>query len=243
MDTSQESGTRLVLWMILLGLIVTSLSACGRDSGAQQGGAEALDEQGYPEGSRLAGVVQVPLAVYHGADGMDTIRVTSSGVSRSAREATPVEVGVSALSSFEVDPSEFYVPGAVAPEVLSFGALTLSDYLDNNLRVCGVNGHQKCRKLQIRMYTSGADGEGLYNAADGYGAPVLAGLDLETAQTLGNGVSGARVVQEVTIPAQTNVLRLSNFPEVPRYSVAVDFSNAGVGDYEADIVIEALLIP
>ena len=51
------------------------------------------------------------------------------------------------------------------------------------------------------------------------------------------------MLQEILIPSQKNVLRLADFEVAPRYQVAVDFSNAGVGAYAAELVLESLLLP
>jgi hypothetical protein len=249
----REEGTRLLLWMILLAIIGSSFSACGAvpgglsDLGGQNenppvGAGDGAD-YGYPEGSRIAAQVTVPLDVSHEGQGMvvDTIRVGSSGVLRTA--TTPIEINVGAISQLEIDDRDFYLPEAVSADLLSLGQLSISNYFENNLRVCGSSGRQKCSRLQIRMYTVAGEGEGLYNSADSYGLPIRAGLTLESAGTVGSGPEGSCLIQEVTIPASKNVLRLSDFGSVPAYQVAIDFSNAGIGNYAANLVIEALLVP
>ena len=256
----REEGTRVLLWMILLAIIASSFTACGQlqdggaglsDSGGQQDspapGADPEDTgagvtAGYPEGSRVAAQVTVPLEVAHEGEGMvvDTIRVGSSGVLRSA--TTPIAINVGANSQFEIDDRDFYLPEAVSADLLSLGQLSISNYFENNLRVCGTSGREKCSRLQIRMYTAAGEGEGLYNEEHGYGLPIRAGLALESASTVGSGPGAFSLIQEVTIPASKNVLRMSDFGSVPAYQVAIDFSNAGVGSYEANLVIEALLL-
>lgn len=256
----REEGTRVLLWMILLAIIASSFSACGQlpdngsglsDSGGQQdspdpeSGLENAGDggtAGYPEGSRVAAQVTVPLDVAHEGEGMavDTIRVGSSGVLRSA--TTPIAINVGAISQLEIDDRDFYLPEAVSADLLSLGQLSISNYFENNLRVCGTNGREKCSRLQIRMYTVAGEGEGLYNSEHGYGLPIRAGLALESAVTVGSGPEGSCLVQELTIPSSKNVLRLSDFGSVPAYQVAIDFSNAGIGSYAANLVIEALLL-
>jgi len=87
----------------------------------------------------------------------------------------------------------------------------------------------------------GADGAGLYNSADGYGAPISSGLQNSASYSIGLGPSGAATLQSFVIPANKNVLRLSDFSPTPVYQLAADFTNAGAGTYETTVVIEYLL--
>ena len=91
------------------------------------------------------------------------------------------------------------------------------------------------RKGRHRTYTTGVAGAGIWNAADGYGAPLTTG---SPASTIGLGTTGAVNVQSYTIPSNKNVLNLSDFTGSPKYTFAADFTNAGAGTYSTTLVIE-----
>jgi|GEM_PF-1223445 len=248
----REDGTRVLLWMILLAIIASSSTACGPmgsqdGSGSQGEGPAASDGDGsqgpYPEGSKVVGQVRVPVKLAQDDQGrvVDTIRFGASGLLRTSTSS--VDVTVDSLAQCEIDGQNFNMPVVLEAERLSLGALVLSNYLDNDLRICGVTGRQKCSKLQIRLYTVEGEGQGLYNNVDAYGLPIEAGLSTAQPTVVGEGAQGAAVLQEVSIPANKNVLRLSDFSVAPVYQVAVDFSNAGRGSYAANLVIESLLLP
>jgi hypothetical protein len=154
----------------------------------------------------------------------------------------PVTVVNSASSTMQVDTSGFQIP-QISNAVLNFGNLKISDLMDNDLKVCGTSGHTRCGSAVIRIYTSGTAGPGLYNAADGYGAPITAALGAGPDLTVGLDAANSAVVQTYAIPNGKNVLRLSDFLVVPNYLIKSDFTNAGAGSYATKIVIEYGLIP
>jgi hypothetical protein len=128
--------------------------------------------------------------------------------------------------------------------VVDFGYLAISGLSDNNLRVCGAAGNERCGTAQIRMYTTGVAGAGIWNDADAWGAPITAALEgTEATGTVGLDVAGAVVLQSVAIPATTRVLRLSDITPAPRYNVKADFTDAGAGTYTTTLVLEYVLAP
>jgi hypothetical protein len=133
-----------------------------------------------------------------------------------------------------VDKSSFQTP-TISNAVLDFGFLQLSQLLDNDLKVCGATGKEKCQTAFIRMYTTGTPSAGLYNTVDQYGAPIQAGQT--TLSTVGLNSSGALYLQTLTLPNSKNVLRLTDFPN-PKYNVKVDFTDAGAGTYATTLVLE-----
>lgn len=247
MKTMRESTVGIFLKLVLVTGFSVLPMGCGQEGVGTGGrlssgddGRDDISSTDLPEGSVLAATARVPIAVIH--DGRaDTIRMSTSSVLRES--SNPVSITVSSSSKFEVDASEFFLPEPIEAELLSLGTLFVSEFFDNSLRICGVSGREKCRGLQIRMYTDESSGTGLYNENDGYGVPVFASLEGGSSYELGLGRSAAQVLQSVQIPANKNVLRLSDFAANPRYQVAVDFSNAGAGDYSTEIVIESLLTP
>lgn len=150
-----------------------------------------------------------------------------------------ITVTNSPSSNLTVDNSLFSVP-AISSTLLDFGFLSISALKDNNLKVCGAGGNQKCTTAFIRMYTTGTTGAGLYNTVDGYGAPITAGQS--TLAVVGLGTAGAATMQSFTITSPKNVINLSDFTN-PKYNVKIDFSNAGAGSYSSTLVVEYGLAP
>ena len=129
-------------------------------------------------------------------------------------------------------------PATLVGETLRLGQVGIASLSDNNLKVCGNDGHTKCNQAIISVYTNGSVA-GFINTAGGYGAPVFTG-SLNPTQALGLGAENAVVVQTYSIPARQNVLSLSDFPS-PRYAVTSDFSNAGAGSYSMNYVVQYAL--
>ena len=213
-------------------------TSSGPSSGSTPGGGLGQD---YPEGSFVVAEARIRIEADPGLEVQDQIRISRSGLLRTGD--VPVSVSVKSDSRFALDASDFFLPTTLTPEPLSFGSLFLSDYFSNDLRVCGSSGRTKCGRLQIRLYTDGSGGAGFYNEADSYGVPVYANLrGSENGVELGWGRAQSLILQEVVIPTSKNVLRLRDFAEEPRYDLSVDFSNAGVGSYQTEIVVESILV-
>jgi hypothetical protein len=147
----------------------------------------------------------------------------------------PVTVTNAAAVTMTLDNSNFTAP-TITNDLLDFGYLALSALRDNSLRVCGPSGNTKCTKAFIRVYTTGVAGEGLYNAADGYGAPMTSSLT--TPLSVGLGAANAAVMQSITIANSKRIVRLNDFTPTPNYNVKFDFTEAGAGDYSTTIVVE-----
>lgn len=161
----------------------------------------------------------------------------------SATATQPITVTVNASTTMTASNAGFAAPATITNEVLSFGSLQITSLKDNNIKVCGTNGNQRCGKALIRMYTTGQTGAGLWNATDGYGAPILAGIEGATPGTVGLGTAGATVLQSYTVASGKNVIQLSDFGPAQSYGVKVDFSNAGAGTYQTTLVLEYALAP
>ena len=151
----------------------------------------------------------------------------------------PITISNGSNSSMTISTSGISVPTNLIG-LLDLGSISLSALYDNDLKKCGNNSNQKCGTALIRMYTTGTAGEGLYNAEDGYGAPITAGQT--TLSTVGLNVAGAAIMQSISIPNSKHVLNLSDFPN-HAYSLKVDFSNAGDGVYATNLVVEYALAP
>lgn len=153
-----------------------------------------------------------------------------------ATGSTNVAYVNAAAVNFSINNTNF-VAGAFTGETLSLGSVSLASLSDNNLKICGVGGNQKCTSAIIRVYTTGSVAGFVHT--DGYGAPVFAGL-LNPNSPVGLNTAGSVQVQTYTIPANKNKVKLSDFPS-PTYSVTSDFSNAGSGNYSMVFVVEYVL--
>jgi len=120
------------------------------------------------------------------------------------------------------------------PDTLALGALVIDAIRINKLKVCGVGEDTKCTNALIRIYSTGAH-EGFINTTDGYGVPFLA-----DGNVIGLTDSASLSLDSYTIPANDRRLRNNDFTDLS-YDLTIDMSNAGVGDYEADLTIELLL--
>ncbi len=142
-----------------------------------------------------------------------------------------------------LDSHEWSVP-TIQNAIVDFGFLAIGSLTDNNLHVCGPNGHSPCGTAVIRTYTTGTSGPGIWNGVDNYGAPITAALaGTPPIGNVGLDVAGAVVLQSVAIPPSKHILTLSDFAPTPRYNYKADFTNAGAGTYSTTIVVEYVLAP
>lgn len=140
-----------------------------------------------------------------------------------------------------LDNSEWSVP-TIQNGVVDFGYLAIGSLMDNNLRVCGVAGNERCNTALIRTYTIGTAGPGIWNEVDQYGAPISASLaGTPPTGTVGLNAENAVVLQSMAIPPTKYTLKLSDFVPTPRYNFLADFTEAGAGVYTTTLVIEYVL--
>ncbi len=151
----------------------------------------------------------------------------------------PVSVVNVASTTVTFDNSKFVIP-PITSDLLSFGSISLSGLSDNNLATCGSLGKTVCTSAVIRLYTVGTSGAGMWNATDGYGAPINAGLAAPYLP-VGLTVANALTVQSIKIPASKHALKYTDFPS-PTYTIQGDLSNAGAGSYATTLVIEYALL-
>lgn len=134
-------------------------------------------------------------------------------------------------------------PNIVASEdvegTLNLGTLAIDKIDVNKLEICGVGGDEKCTSSIIRMYTTAITGHpgiaGFVNTIEGYGLDFTA-----DSVTIGLDTGGATTLNQYTIPAGDRRLRNNDFTDLS-YDLEVDLENAGVGNYEMDIVLELLV--
>ena len=152
----------------------------------------------------------------------------------------PVTVTLAANVQFNLSTSSFNVPSNLFTDTLDFGNLNLTTLRDNNLKVCGGGGNQKCTQAAIRFYTTGG-GTGLWNSGDSYGSPLTVTKSGSSSQSIGLTSSNSAIVSTYTIPSNKNVVKLSDFTGVQSYNIQSDFSNAGSGTYSTTLVVEYIL--
>ncbi len=155
-------------------------------------------------------------------------------------QSVPVSVTNASQTTMTIDTSLFNVP-AISNSLLDFGNIVISGLTDNDLKVCGIAGNQKCGTAIFRVYTTGTAGSGLYNADEGYGLPMTSGLT--TPLSIGLGSGAAAVMQTISIPTSKHVVRLADFTPSPSYNIKVDFTDAGAGTFATTLVIEYALAP
>jgi hypothetical protein len=140
---------------------------------------------------------------------------------------------------FTIDASGISTP-VENGDILNVGNIDVSNMKVNNLNQCG-GGSDKCTSAIVRVYTTDVTGSegiaGFVNTDDGYGIDVTASESGGLSGTAGLDVAGAVTVDSYTIPASDRKLTSADFGGVS-YDIDVDFSNAGVGSYEMNLVIE-----
>ena len=139
-----------------------------------------------------------------------------------------------------MDSSAFALP-VMSNALLDFGYLNITALHDNDLKHCGGDGNQKCTTALFRVYTSGTTGAGLWNAADGYGAPITVSGTLSG--TAGLGAANSVIVQTWTVPGNRNTVKVTDFSPAPHYNIRSDFSDAGSGSYSTTVNVEFALAP
>lgn len=153
-----------------------------------------------------------------------SITYTSSIVTQFVLNVTTVVVGSEDESSYQ----------------LALGSFNIDKLRLNKLDVCGVGGNERCTAARIALYTQELIGYtgigGFVNIDEGYGVPILA-----EGVALGLG-SGSAIGVETLDITSTAIKRITaaSFSYTP-YTLTSDFSNAGAGNYEVDVVIELQL--
>ena len=158
-----------------------------------------------------------------------------------ALQQTEVITYVSATTNgFSADVSSIVLTESANGEVLDLGSVTLDLLKVNQLNQCGVGNDEKCTSAIVRVYTTAVTGHngvaGFVNKDESYGVSVLAGEGSAT-ESVGLTDANAAIVDTYTIPANDNKLTVGDFNGVT-YELEVDFSNAGAGSYEMNLVIE-----
>jgi hypothetical protein len=151
-------------------------------------------------------------------------------------------------SSLNTSPSE-----SSDGESIDLGELAMSVIKVNNLKQCNPGGNTQCTSAIIRTYTNDISGHanigGFVNKTESYKGgdiKIKKTGDSGTDSVIGHLVGSALTLSSYTIPANDKKLTASDFTgasQLTSFPMEVDFSNAGVGDYEASIEIEVALGP
>lgn len=221
----------LLIKFVFLSAFVT-LAGCARNSN-DSSGSPAIPDNPAPVDFAAPFVVKARAVLQVSSEA----EAQGLSVGTFATNTTvPVTVVMSGSTRVTFDTTGFKIP-TLTNDVLDFGLIKVTDLSDNNLAVCGVSGTTQCTKAVIRVYTSGVAGSGLWNAAAGYGLPINVNFN-STTTAVGLAAANAAIVQTATIAPTTHALRLAAFTPVPQYNVSIDFTNAGVGTYSTNLVIE-----
>lgn len=206
-------------------------------------GFEPIQYEVPPVAEPLDGFVVKARATYllTTENGQTRAQRIQSWIPPKAHASNPTTIPITVINApnaqMTVNSSGIVAP-AITNDPLEFGSLTITRLRDNDLKVCGPNGKQKCGTAIIRLYTTGSPGAGLYNSGDSFGAPITAGIGPVRA-TVGLGPSNAAIVQTYTIPSNRNSIRETHFdPQPMTYNVSVDFTDAGAGAYATTLVVE-----
>ena len=144
------------------------------------------------------------------------------------------------VNAFALDMSSLVAGIEDDNDILSFGSFDISNLKVNNLNQCG-NGSDPCTTAIVRIYTTDLAGfegiSGFINTTDGgYGIPVSANKIGALASNVGLSHLNAAIVDTYTIGSDKRLTE-SDFG-TPTYEIDVNFTDAGVGDYEMNLVIE-----
>ena len=187
----------------------------------------------YPVSNNLSGYYQ---QYYFSVRAKALIGINNNVVSKTS-DTSPYQTNIVVNDpqnvQFQIDSSNFNIPSSFVNDSVSFGYLSLTNIKDNDLKQCGLTGHDKCTQAIIRAYTLNTPGSGLWNFADNYGIPLLV-----NGFTTVLGSDSNVILTTLSIPANENVLHFSNFAGLTTYNVSGDFSNAGMGQYSTTLVIE-----
>ena len=167
---------------------------------------------------------------------------SSDGLYAVGSSTIDVTYVVADVSVFQIDVSSFVSP-VETEDSIDLGTIDISNLKVTNLRQCGVTLDQQCNIASVRIYTTelvGSEGiAGFVNTTDGYGVDVTAAESGGLSGTVGL-TDAAAIIVDTTSLAGDRRLTSSDFGG-GSYDITADFSNAGAGDYEMDLVIEVVV--
>lgn len=207
-----------------------------------------LAADGHGKGQILSAELQ-PEEVRNSGSFSQEVEILNAGNTPLA-DGPPVSVTLPALTTYSVDTSSFIPNPTLSNASIAFGSLKLGQsFFDNNLKVCATSANGQCQSALLRAYTTQAasvtnPGDGLWNAADGYGVPLYIKAADGIEKTIQLGQSASQTIQTVGFQPSQKVLTATDFKiggNVKAYDVRADFTLAGAGTYAATIIIEYVL--
>jgi hypothetical protein len=168
--------------------------------------------------------------------GKAIINISSDGALNLVENVTYV---VTDANVFLIDAAGIATPTENG-DILNVGNLDITGLKVNRLKQCG-GGTDKCTSAIVRVYTTDVTGSegiaGFVNVTDGYGVDITASESGGLSGIAGLTVSNSVIVDSYIIPTSDRKLTSADFGAVS-YDIDVDFSNAGIGSYEMNLVIE-----
>lgn len=216
--------------IVFISLPLMMMSACGDQNENFRAPVFQDTQNARPEfesGYVLRGRWVLEVGAGDGVDGFALLNFAAANQTVTASVASRVR--------FVVDSSNILQPANPEDGQISYGSLEVTDLRDNDLVVCGAGGDSKCSESLLRIYSTGKPGGGLWNDDEGYGIPILS-----DGNVIGLGVPGSYGISTYNIPANQRVVRLADFSSGGSLSIplAVDFTDAGAGEFSTTLVIE-----
>jgi hypothetical protein len=223
--------------MNLLKFVILSvfLFSCG---GGEDGlGLKKLSPIGSPDMNNFVSVAQVSIKMGKGGKVLQA-KASKNFMSAFASLDSSLDISYSFSANGTMLISQASLPNpdsAVLPLYVDFGVIDVTSFDSNNLNVCGASSNQKCTKTVFRAYL---------NDQTGNGKQIKIGSNV-----LQLGIANAVNISEIAnIPFNRNRIRHFPAPQNPFTQnlsdlgdLVLDLSNAGAGDYEAEVVIELAL--
>lgn len=240
--TMKKGLARILSGALFCTAFVAGLTGCGKsydntrseDPSIQGPGSPGTPHNPGTGGTEDDALVRGRWELLMTSDG-DSVSFGLTDVSRGTAQQ-PMTGVVAADVSFSVSNANFVTPSADG--LASYGSLDVTALRDNALRICGAAGNQKCTQGEVRIYTTGVAGGGLWSDTEGYGLPITTG-----ATAIGLGAANAAAAGQVAIAGNKRVLKLADFTSAGslQIPVAVDFTDAAAGSYSTTLVVEYVL--
>lgn len=150
--------------------------------------------------------------------------------------STEISVTIPKAQQFEADASKIVFPETIEFKVQSIGQYEITKLLDNDLDVCGEDGSSKCTEAAVRIYSKETAGDGLWNEAGAYGAPITTGES-----TILLGEDNAATLATYPIPETDRNIKLTDLTggkKSLKIPLKVDFSLVGSGTFTTTLQVD-----
>ena len=213
-------------------LFLLTLIGCGSEVSFNDGSPINYKPQSEIQWKSVA-TAEIHIGAQEGLSLVENITYVATTINK-------VNINVATLINTPTDNSE--VDG-----VLDLGSLSVNTLKINNLNQCGA-GAAPCSVARIIVYTIDVASDpgiaGFVNTSGAYGIPVLTGDNTVTTVAGGTIVgftdANAAEVDIYTILGTDNRIDQNDFTIGP-YPILIDMSNAGIGIFEMNLVIDIQL--